>query len=371
MTDNKLKILGLFLTRGISLSKWKEIGILEREIHPYFELAKNFKKIFIFSYGDKSDLEIAKDFPKNIEVVFNKTFLPSFLYSFLMPLIHKKVFKKIDILKTNQMDGSWAAVISKKLFGNKLIIRCGYEWLQYLENTQSSWWKRKIAYFIEYYAYSNADKIIITSSGGKKFIMDKFNIKENKIELIPNYIDTDKFKPLGLKTESSKIIFVGRLEPVKNIYNMVEAFSGIEAELVIVGSGSQKEKIKELALKNKTKVGFKGIVPQDELPYVLNSSAIFILPSLSEGNPKSLLEAMSCGLACIGSNVEGITSIIKNNENGIICGTDVESINLSIKSLLGDKDLAIKLGENARKSILEEFSLENVIEKELSIYKTI
>lgn len=371
MIDNKSKILGLFLTRGLSIKKWKEIGILEREIRPYFEYAKNFEKIFIFSYGKKDDLGLIENLPKNIEIVFNNTFLPSFFYSIFLPIVHKNILRRVDILKTNQMDGSWPAVISKKLFGNKLIIRSGYEWLQYLENTNSSWWKRKIAYLIENYAYGNADKIIITSSGGKKFIVHKFNIDENKIEIIPNYIDTDKFKPFGVKKESNKVIFVGRLEPVKNIFNMVEAFSGIDAELVIVGNGSQKEEIEKLALKNKTKIDFKGIVSQDDLPSVLNSSSIFVLPSFSEGNPKSLLEAMSCGLACIGSNIEGIISIIKNKENGIICGTDVESINISIKSLLVDKDLVSRISENARKSILEEFSLEKVIEKELLIYKTI
>ncbi len=363
--------LALFLTRGFSLKKWKEIGILEREIQPYFELAKNFEKIFIFSYGDKNERSMVENLPKNIEIVFNNTFLPSSLYGILLPIIHKKIFQKIDILKTNQMDGSWAAVITKKLFGNKLVIRSGYEWLQYLENTNSSWWKRKIAYGIEKYAYGAADKILITSPGGKKFITDTFKVKETKIEIIPNYIDTDKFKPLDIKRESNKVVFVGRLEPVKNILNMVKACVGIDVELTIVGGGSQREEIKELAFKNNIKVDFKGIVSQDDLPHVLNSNSICILASLSEGNPKSLLEAMSCGLTCIGSNIEGITSIIKDKENGIICGTDVESINLSMRSLLADKDLLVRLGRNARNSILNEFSLEKVIEKELTLYKTI
>lgn len=363
--------LALFLTRGFSLKKWKDIGILEREILPYFEMAKDFEKIFIFSYGNKYDRAIVENLPKNIEIVFNNTFLPTFLYSIFLPVIHKNILRKVDILKTNQMDGSWPAIISKKLFGNKLIIRSGYEWLQYLENTNSSWWKRKSAYLIENYAYGNADKIIITSAGGKKFIIDKFSINENKIEIIPNYIDTDKFKPFDIKKESNKVIFVGRLEPVKNVINLVKALVNLNTKLTIVGEGSQKDILRKLTIESKLGVDFKGVISQNDLPSELNSNSIFILPSLSEGNPKSLLEAMSCGLACIGSDIDGITGIIRDKENGIICSTDVESINLAIKTLLEDSELRSKISKNARKSIEEGFGLHSVIEKELSVYKSI
>lgn len=362
--------LALFFTRGMSLAKWDKLGMLRREIRTYQELATHFKTIYFFTYGER-DASYASLLPSNIHIIEKPTWIPSNFYSLVLPFVHRAVLKKVTIIKTNQMDGSWAAVIAKKLFSKKLVVRCGYEWLQYLENTNSSWWKRKIAYSIEKYAYGAADKILITSPGGKKFITDTFKVKETKIEIIPNYIDTDKFKPLDIKREPNRVVFVGRLEPVKNIMNMVKACVGIDVDLTIVGDGSQREEIKEVAFKNNIKIDFKGIVSQDDLPHVLNSNSICILPSLSEGNPKSLLEAMSCGLACIGSNIEGITSIIKDKENGIICGTDVESINLSMKSLLADKDLLVRLGGNARNSILNEFSLEKVIEKELTLYKTI
>lgn len=362
--------LAVFFTRGISFKKWKESGILDREIQPYIKLADNFEEIFFLSYGNSEDLNII-NLPKNIKILINNTFLPDFLYTFLIPFLHRKILKKVDILKTNQMDGSWSAVISKKLFGNKLVVRSGYEWLQYLENTNSFWWKKKFAYFVEKYSYKNADKIIITSEGGKKFIENRFNINEEKINLIPNYIDIDKFKPINIEKDSSRLIFVGRLEPVKNIPNLIKALVGTSTQLTIVGEGRQKDIISKLAIESKLDVDFKGVISQNDLPSELNSNSIFILPSLSEGNPKSLLEAMSCGLACIGSDIDGITGIIRDKQNGIICSTNVESINLAIKTLLEDSELRSKISKNARKSIEEGFSLHSVIEKELSIYKSI
>ena len=232
--------LGLFLTKGISLSTWDRIGSIEREIKPYIELSKIFNKVYIFSYGINEAKKYLKLFPENIEIVSKPRFIPIIIYSFLLPLICCRKLKKIQIIKTNQMVGSWTAVIAKKLCKNKLVVRCGYEWLKYLEKTKASWFKRKIAYCIENFAYKNANKIIITSDEGKDFIKGKFLIPEDKIILNPNYVDTDKFKPLDLKKESGTIIFVGRLDPVKNLENLIKGMKGLNASLVIIGEGPLK-----------------------------------------------------------------------------------------------------------------------------------
>ncbi|GAF93140.1 unnamed protein product, partial [marine sediment metagenome] len=109
--------------------------------------------------------------------------------------------------------------------------------------------------------------------------------------------------------------------------------------------------------------------PNQKLPEELNKSNLFILPSLYEGCPKVLLEAMSCGLPCIGTNVAGIKEIIKHKKNGYLCRTDATSIKKVILNVLNNKELKERLSKNARKTITEHFSLESILKEEVKIYK--
>ena len=113
------------------------------------------------------------------------------------------------------------------------------------------------------------------------------------------------------------------------------------------------------------------ILPNDQIPVELNKSQIFIIPSIFEGNPKVLLEAMACGLAIIGTEVMGIKEIINHEENGYLCKTNSGSIRKAIIELIKNPKLVKKTGENARKYILKNCSLEKIIRKEIRIYKSL
>lgn len=364
------KNFGLFLTRGMSLAHWDQLGILTREIMPYQKLAEFFQQIFIFSYGS-AEHKYAELFPKNVIIISKPKFLPSTIYSFLLPLIRGRQLRGLHILKTNQMDGAWAAVVAKKTYKAKLVIRSGYEWLQTLEKAHKSFLKRIFASWAEKFAYRNADKIILTSEGSRDFVLQRFAVDSKKIEIIPNFINTDLFKPLNISKEEGRIIFVGRLEREKNLSNLLSALPGSNAKLVLVGRGSEEAELREITKDKNLNVEFKGNIAQADLPNELNKSEVFILPSIYEGNPKALLEAMSSGLACIGANVAGINSIITNMEDGILSAPDPNSLKEAIKLLLGNKELCAKLGANAHRKIETQNSFPVLIKKELHIYDQI
>lgn len=362
--------LALFFTRGLSLKKWDKLGMLNREIRTYQELSKSFNNVYFFTYGS-DDRSYVSILPKNIVIVEKPSWIPSNMYSILLPFIHYKKFKKIHIIKTNQMDGSWAAVIAKKMFGIKLVIRCGYEWFSFIEKGNRAFWKKVFAKFAEKISYTNANKIIITSDDDKDFIIKRFNIPHSKIEVIPNYIDTQKFSPQLVEKESDRILFLGRFEDQKNLFNLVRAMAGIQARLVMIGNGSQKDQLIKLAQENNVQLVFLGNISQDAIPKELCRSRIFILPSLYEGNPKALLEAMSCGLPCIGARSPGIQNIIKDGENGVLCGVDAPSIHESIKKVLNNQELSNHIGKGARDTIVSTFSLEKVLEKEINLHSSL
>lgn len=371
MKNLRNQTLTLFFTCGVSLKTWEGIGNLDREIKPYNELSKWFKKIYFITYGDKEEFNFQEKLAENIEILPKKSFFHSKIYQFFIPLIYRKELKKTDIYKTNQMASVAPALISKLLYKKNLVVRCGYEWLKVLKKQKKPFWKRMIVFLIEKTAYKNADKIILTSEKDKKFVEDYFKIYSSKVKIVPNYIDTELFKPLGIKKDKSRITFVGRLHKEKNLFNLMEAISETPYKLTVFGSGQEKEKLESFAKEKNVNVEFLGNIPNKKLPEELNKSEIFILPSFYEGCPKSLLEAMSCGLPCIGTDVEGINEIIKHKENGYLCNTNANSIKKAIVEVLQNKELQEKIGKNARQTILENFDLKKILEKEINIYETL
>lgn len=368
----KNKKLALFFTTGISLKTWEKVGNLDREIKPYKELTKCFKEIYFFTYGKKDDLKYKSVLSQNIKIFPNKWSFPSKIYSFLLPLFYRRELKKVDILKTNQISGSWTAWLTKFLFRKRLVVRCGYQWRSVLEKSKAKKWKIWLVSLIENFIYKKADTIILTFTKAKKDIEKQYKIPSSKIEVIPNYIDTDLFKPREVRKEKARICFVGRLSPEKNLSNLLKSVDGLDVKLVIFGSGRLKEKLKKKAKEIKrAKIEFRENISNNLLPEELNKSELFILPSFYEGNPKTLLEAMACGLPVIGTNVEGIKEIIKHKENGYLCETSADSIKEAIKEVINNKELQERMGKGARQTIVDNFNLEKMLKKEIGVYESL
>lgn len=367
----KNKKLAVVFTRGVSFSIWDRVGLIGREILIYKRLSTVFDKIYFFTYGDKKDEQYQNLFSDNVIIIPKPRYIPSGIYVFLMPFMHRRIFREIDVIKTNQMDGSWAAVIAKKIFNKKLLVRCGYEWLNFVTLGKRNKLKIFIAYIVESVSYKNADRIILTSSSDKDFIISKFKINPEKISVISNYIDTDLFKETDTEKEDS-IFFVGRIETQKNLNLLVKAMSGLDAKLVIAGEGSLKEEVKKTGEEEGVSISFLGNVSQKKIPGLISKSKIFALPSLYEGNPKVLLEAMSCGAAIVATRAEGIDSVIEDGVDGLLSNLgDHKGMKDNIIRILNDENFAKRLGENARKKILENSSLDFVFNTEKKIYENI
>lgn len=360
--------LALFFTFSMSLEKWDKIGSLSREVKPYQILAKKIGQVYLFTYGSKIDLSFSSILGENIIIRPKRIRIPNCLYSLLMPFFYWKDLKNIDFLKTNQMAGAMPAVIAKLIFKKKLIVRNGYEWLKVLENAKKSKWKIGIVYYWEKLAYKLGDIIFFTSQKDKDFAKAKFKIAEKKIFLVPNYIDIEIFKPNGLSREKNRIIFVGRISKEKNLFNLIEALSDLPTKLVVAGEGDLKAKLEAFAKKKSVNVEFLGSLANNKLPEEFNKSEIFILPSFYEGCPKALLEAMACSCLCVGTNVEGINEIIKDGVNGFLSQTDSRSIKAVVLKALGLPQLEKEqIQQEGRKTILNKFSLEKILNQEYEI----
>jgi len=384
-----MKIILTFTYKG-SLLKWKKTGILTRELALYNEISKKDVNYSFLTYDKKKDLSSLK-IGNQYEVIpiqeytYSKFFPLSFLKTLLLPLKKKKIFREHDLIKTNQIYGSWIAFIPKLLYKKKMIVRAGYEWL----NLNILVWRGKgiknylkylfiyiNIYFLESIAYRLADGIILTNEYDLEFVIKAFKLKkkyaQKKIIIISNFVDTNLFKPLNCEKKNKSLLFIGRLTKIKNIINVIEALKDInDFELDIIGQGPEKENLIKKAKELSVKLNFLGTIPNENLPEIINQYQLFILPSFSEGNPKTLLEAMSCGIPCIGTNVKGINNILNHKKNGYLCNTSPNSIKEAIMELYHNKGLRKIISENARNYILKNCSLSSIANKEYAFYRQI
>lgn len=370
MAELKKKNLAFFLTLGLSLEKWAAVGILTREVSLYNLLARQFHKIYFFTYGNKKELKYQKYLAPNIKIIFKKSRLPSLFYSFLLPLYHYRVLQSCSFFKSNQHLGAWGAYLAKLLANpkGKFILRTGFIWSLFLKNENRFFYF--LARILESWLYRFCNLALVSSKADKKYLQKKYHLPSSKIKVLANYVDTNLFKPdPKVPKLKGKIIFVGRLHPQKNLPNLIKALRNTDIELDIIGQGKLKEKLERYAKNCRVKVNFLGNLPHQNLPRFLNRYRTFVLPSFYEGLPKSLAEAMACGLACLGTRVAGIKEIIKHKNNGYLVEPDAKSIQQGLQYLMKNEGLRNKLGNNARQTILERFTLKDVALQEIRIYK--
>lgn len=361
----------LFFTGGISLKTWDKIGMLDREVALYQKLHQYGVQTSFVTYGDSGDLEYACRIP-DIKVCCNRWNLPNKMYEFFLPLLHTAVIRRADIVKTNQMRGADIALRCSRLWNKKFIARCGYMWstdVRNKENHDPDILKRAQA--TEEKVFTSADHIILTTQEMKKSIVSRFPSQADRITVIPNFVDTDIFYPVDIsKREKGTLCFVGRLSPEKNLENLLMAVNNTSYKLQIIGMGPLKDKLEKIAGENEH-IHFTDRIPNNELPKLLNKCDAFVLPSLYEGHPKVLIEAMSCGLPVIATDVAGINSLITHGKTGWLSNTDVESLKDAICHVLSDTTLQDELGKNAAQFARENFSLQKVAQREQDLYQRV
>ncbi|MDG3547077.1 glycosyltransferase family 4 protein [Methanobacterium formicicum] len=212
-------------------------------------------------------------------------------------------------------------------------------------------------------------------------------IKRKKLEVIPLGVDTEKFKSRNKLLCKKKIgieanfilLFVGHLEKMKGVYDLILAISQMPKQLqkkikvIIIGIGSEKKQLSNLVKKFGLDENFLflGEVKRDILPYYFSIADIFILPSLSEGRPMVIYEAMASECAIISTDVGSISEQIINNHNGLLIKPhDIDGLADKIEFLFTDNKFRNILGKNGRKRIFQEqWTWDNYSHKLIEIYK--
>jgi len=199
-----------------------------------------------------------------------------------------------------------------------------------------------------------------------------------KLSVIPNGVDTEKFKPDGIPDKNT-LITVSRLVPKNGVGDLIKAMKKVGdeipgANLIIVGDGPLRKNY-ELRIKNygfEDQIKMIGEVSYDETPDYLHQARIFVRPSLSEGLGSAFLEAMSSGLAIIGTPVGGIPDFLKDGETGLFCKPgDSDDIADKMIKLLKNDELRNRLIDNGRRLVQEKYRWDIIASKFKDIYERI
>jgi len=348
------------------------MGIFEREIALYKALRPFLGGLSLVTSGGAQELAYQSCLG-DIRILYNRWGLPPNLYSLVAPVLHWRTMRLGTVYKTNQLDGAWTAIIAGRLYKKPVIVRAGYLWAEFFKAEGGRNSKAAIMRRLQAFSFQNAHKITFTTTAMKQQICETYHLPPEKISVIPNYVDTEKFHPLpDVEPISGRVCCIGRLHPRKNLQLLIQAVSRIPgASLVLIGQGEQRQELEALALRCGYDVRFIGALQHDQIPLEINRSEVFVLPSFFEGHPKALIEAMACGKAVVGTDVEGIRNVIRHEETGLLCSPTVESITSALQRLLDDAELRERLGRGARAFVEREYNLKHVVEMELTVLQQI
>jgi len=195
-------------------------------------------------------------------------------------------------------------------------------------------------------------------------------------------IDTSYFHPSNKKSKDFVVLSNHRLEPVKRIDIAIEAFAKFlelvnykkDIKLIIVGSGSCEEVLKQLVIKKKLErwIDFVGEKSVEEVKELIQMSDVVVGTSLESNLNRAIQEAMACGKPVIVFNSGGTSKLIKHLDNGILVEPgNIDKFAEWLKKLYENPKLRIKIGKNARASIEKYRSWNIRVRKELSVYERV
>ncbi|MBN2013927.1 MAG: glycosyltransferase family 4 protein [Candidatus Altiarchaeota archaeon] len=218
-----------------------------------------------------------------------------------------------------------------------------------------------------------AKKITVPS----QYLKSVFDERGINVDVVPNILDIENFPYCKRKQIRPKLLIVKHLEQVYNIKMGIMAFGIVknnfpDAELKIVGSGSQENKlralVKELGLNDS--VCFLGVIDHNKIAGIYKESDIFLNCSIFESFGMVLLEAMASGLPVVSTNVGGIPSIIEDRVNGFLVEPDdYQGMAKSIISLLENQEIVNRVVINGRQKS-EEHTWEGIRQSIISLYES-
>ncbi|MBD3230472.1 MAG: glycosyltransferase [Candidatus Lokiarchaeota archaeon] len=335
---------------------YPHIGGVEKR---YYEIAKRLAKkhsvqVFTMQFPNTKRLEAIDNikifrFHRIKNLYFNKKRKVSPAILFSIKLFFKLFRKNFDIIECNSTP--YFPCFTCKLIS--IIKRIPLS-ITYHESWGNYWYEYLgflgvFGRIIELLTVKLTKNLIAVSNFTKNLLAQQFKIDIKDIKTIPNGVNLKTINNLRVKKDLNKIIFIGRLNPEKNVDILIHSFSKVvekfpEKELYILGEGIEYKRLKkitkELDIVDKVKF-LRFFEKESDVLKFIKSGAIFVSPSRREGQGIACLEAMAASTPVITAKYpfNAMCNIIKNNQTGIISKANSESISNSIIKIISNKKL--------------------------------
>jgi glycosyltransferase involved in cell wall biosynthesis len=242
---------------------------------------------------------------------------------------------------------------------------------------------------IEWWSTYEADRVIVCSQSMKNEICNHFNLPENKVDIIPNAINPEKYQTFsdrgkvrqryGIGWGEKLVLCVGRLVPQKGVEYFIRSIPKIaksfpEAKYIIVGEGWSRDLLEAEARASgyAHNIRFTGFAPDKEVIDLMTSADVLVVPSIYEPFGIVALEGMATGVPVVASRVGGLAEVIDHDRNGIfVYPRSPDSIAWGIGRVLSDPDHSRWLTKNAKEKLHKAYSWEAVAMKTVEVYKKV
>ncbi len=230
------------------------------------------------------------------------------------------------------------------------------------------------------YGIERSDAVTAVSEALKAATIDKIGVT-NDITVVPNFIEPERFERARLEHDARSwahgdeklMVHISNFRPVKRVLDVVEVFHRVRRELpvrlLLVGDGPDRAKVERHCRECDTcdDITFVGNVPMVE--QVLAGADIFLLPSETESFGLSALEAMSCEVPVIATEVGGVPEVVDHGETGFLFPVgDVDAMAAATVELLRDEPRRLEMGRLGRQRAIERFSEDRVVEMYRAVY---
>ncbi|MFB5269739.1 glycosyltransferase family 4 protein [Paenibacillus enshidis] len=237
---------------------------------------------------------------------------------------------------------------------------------------------------LEHLGATSADRTIVANQWLKRTLTEGFHVPADKLQVLHYGFDTHAFlKKLERRSEVQRpsdkkvIIYSGRLVELKGVQHLIEALHWLKKRrndwvCWIVGEGDKMTELRFQAkyLKLTTDIVFMG--KQDDIPGLLKQADVYVIPSIIENQPLSLIEAQLAGKAIIASDVGGLPEMVEHNVTGLLVPPkNPLELYKMLERLLGDDPLRERLGSQAKQWAMTHWSLDKMTDMVMNVYSSV
>lgn len=221
----------------------------------------------------------------------------------------------------------------------------------------------------------------------RKYCLDVAHIRGEKLMTIPNGVAVpdehfclpkasgkELLDQLGVDADQLVVLIVARLHPQKGHRYLIEAIPRVledvpNAVFLFAGEGELRGELSRLIKDAGVGHATRLLGARDDIPSLLEVSDLFVLPSLWEGMPNAVLEAMAYGLPVVATCVDGTTEVVEDGRTGILVPPkDVSALADAIVRFLKDRELRLIMGNAGRMRVIEEFSIDSFVDRHVALY---